>query len=483
MESSLRRRHRLSLFTPVALAAIVLCARANGPGTPLHYVSTNGTAMHPYTNWATAALVIQDAVDACLPGDTVLVSNGLYSVGGRPAPGSSLTNRVCLTNAVTVRSMNGWSNTVIVGAAHTGTPHGDTAARCAFLVGGSLVSGFTLTNGHTRSVDNIDADAGGALCSMGGTVSNCLVSSNAAYRDGGGVLLQDDGFVADCAFVVNTAVWGGGILIDTAGVVSNCSFVGQTAVLGGGVYCFDGGVVAGCVFTNNLADDMGGGAYLEDGGTVDGSRFDGNLAPSGGGVAISSIGAVTASDFTTNGAIWGGGVFCEEGGQVTGGTFTGNGADDGGGGVYLYYGGTVDGARFVGNDAWWGGGVGFEGDGGSVSGAVLTANTASWGGGIYYYLGGSATHCTVTNNGAVPDGYADSGSGGGAGFELGGWIGHSFFGGNTGVYGGAVMCFYDDAELEACELRGNRAAQGGALWVEEGVSAVNCLIADSSASV
>jgi hypothetical protein len=42
----------------------------NGAPAATHYVDLNNPApAPPYTNWGTAARVIQDAVDAALPGD------------------------------------------------------------------------------------------------------------------------------------------------------------------------------------------------------------------------------------------------------------------------------------------------------------------------------------------------------------------------------------------------------------------------------
>src|SRR5437762_10342366 len=75
--------------------------------------SLNPTA--PYTNWATAARTIQDAVDATQVGDRVLVTNGVYSAGGR-ALSDLIVNRLVIDKAITVQSVHGPDVTVIDGA-------------------------------------------------------------------------------------------------------------------------------------------------------------------------------------------------------------------------------------------------------------------------------------------------------------------------------------------------------------------------------
>ena len=66
------------LVTTVLFLVVVSTALAG-----VHYVDVNSTnAMPPYTNWTTAATNIQDAVDAAVVGDEVLVTNGIYASGG-----------------------------------------------------------------------------------------------------------------------------------------------------------------------------------------------------------------------------------------------------------------------------------------------------------------------------------------------------------------------------------------------------------------
>ncbi len=69
----------------------------------------------PGTAWSNAFHTIQGAVNASTNGDTILVANGIYDAGGAVTPSYVLTNRVGLTNPVNVRSVNGPTNTCIVG--------------------------------------------------------------------------------------------------------------------------------------------------------------------------------------------------------------------------------------------------------------------------------------------------------------------------------------------------------------------------------
>ena len=149
-------------------AAGILMATAGSCLATVHYVDVNSAApAPPYTNWVTAAAVIQDAIDVSGAGDEIVVTNGMYATGGRALDGM-MTNRVAVDKALTLRSANGPHFTIIQGYKLPGTNNGDGAIRCVYLANGAILSGFTLTNGATRAVfenaPNRQSSGGGVWC-------------------------------------------------------------------------------------------------------------------------------------------------------------------------------------------------------------------------------------------------------------------------------------------------------------------------------
>jgi len=183
-----------------------------------HYVNESSTnATPPYTDWTTAAVNIQDAINASVAGDTVLVTNGVYAGGGQVITGG-LTNRVALTSAITVQSVNGPWATIIQGA---GATNGSSAVRCAWLTNNATLIGFTLEWGATASTD---LNGGGVWCaSSNAVVDNCVIVSNTAVANGFGVY---QGTLNNCLISSN-----GGVSFNPAvynAVLNSCTVVGNT---------------------------------------------------------------------------------------------------------------------------------------------------------------------------------------------------------------------------------------------------------------
>jgi len=239
----------------------------------IFYVALDSTnPIAPYTNWATASTDIQSAVDlALVPGQSVLVSNGLYQTGGRLAAFST-TNRVAVTRAMRISSVNGPAVTVIQGQrASAGGGLGADAIRCVYLASGAVLDGFTLTTGSTTSFD----DGGGVYCAsataivtncifhanygylgagvFSGTVNNCMLRYNAAYAYGGGGYQTT---FNNCALTNNVANLEGGNA--SYGTLNNCFIIDGSALNNGGGLRYS--TANNCILWHNNSDH-GAGAY------------------------------------------------------------------------------------------------------------------------------------------------------------------------------------------------------------------------------
>lgn len=227
----------------------LFCLKSGAAQAQTYYVNrSNSAPVYPYTNWATAATNIQDAVDAATVGGLVLVTNGIYDTGGKAVYGL-MTNRVAIDKAITLKSVNGPGATWIVGSgAGGGNTNSDGAIRCVYMWTNAVLIGFTLTNGHTRaSGDTTQEQSGGGVwsASTNAWVTNCLLAGNSAKISGGGAF---NGTLNNCVFTGNSATNGGGA---NNGTLNNCTLTGNSASsIGGGAY---GAKLNNCILYYNTA--------------------------------------------------------------------------------------------------------------------------------------------------------------------------------------------------------------------------------------
>ncbi len=118
-----------------------------------HYVALNGAHVSPYTNWVDAATNIQDAINSSQVGETVLVTNGTYT----------LSSQLLVNKSISLYSVNNHTNTILTIVANT-------TNRIMRISDSTnvIINGFTFLNGLVLTSGGI-YDGGGAIL-----VTNCL---------------------------------------------------------------------------------------------------------------------------------------------------------------------------------------------------------------------------------------------------------------------------------------------------------------------
>ena len=282
------------------------------------YVDINSTnPVSPYVSWATAATNIPDAVAQAVSGDTVLVTNGTYTLSAQVT-----------VDSITLESVNGPEVTLVEGPGVTlfqvpsgagttwingftiqnaswgvnasGNPLNAGVSNCVFrsvaffaLVGGSAIDCvFTNNIGNQPAfslkyaenctfVSNSPAlGFSGALymSSPSDIASNCVFIGNSKGGETPGAFAR--GIAIDCTFVGNTGGIGGAIRNATA---INCVFSNNLATIYGGA--MGDGSATNCLFVNNHSDGEGGAIHDS---TAYGCEFVGNTAVTEGGGAYNS---------------------------------------------------------------------------------------------------------------------------------------------------------------------------------------------------
>ncbi len=320
-------------------------------------------------------LTIQEAIDAAVTGDEVIVNLGTYT-----------ENLNYLGKDLWIHSAEGPGTTILDGS--EGSPG---CGSCVVFQSGesaeAILEGFTLTRGTGIAVTErgVRTMAGGGAACLGSspTLRACLFADNSANLGGGVFLNGASPCIVNCEFLHNIAVSLGGAVYGSAD---------PTTLL-----------LDGCLFESNIAG-WGGGAIHQDppDGNIHDCVFRNNCANTGGALSFSSYGEcpeITDCIFQSNQALdsHGGAIRLHEtSATIERSLFFDNFAALDGGGLFAIDGSwpTITNCTFAFNTAWRCGGNIAVLSYSSISVANCIISNALDGGGIYCELASTVFTCT-----------------------------------------------------------------------------------------
>ena len=289
---------------------------------------------------------IQEAVDAAVDGDTVLVKHGTYTGSGDAS--------------IPVVDMKGKAIELVGEPKRAGKVYIDGQNQRPCLVCASGENADTVID-LVECINGL-AEKGGALYCLGSpTITNCAFRDSSGTVSGGGVYIEGGSpSMTDCEVTGNSSPFGGGFyLIDsnatmTGGLIgansasnrggglriyrsspelTNVTIQGNWAVRGGAAHTQEDSVPVfdGCLISDNMADSLGGGLAASynspavyRGCTFTGNEATGNNGGQGSGGAIySDSSPVVVENCLIEGNTadtYGGGIYCWYSSPVVTGT-------------------------------------------------------------------------------------------------------------------------------------------------------------------
>jgi len=241
------------------------------------------------------APTIQAGMDSAQAGDEVLLARGTYTWTSQGASGE---NMLVMKRNVVLRSESGPAVTIL-DAENRGR-----VIQCV-NVDEARIEGLMITRGY--SLQPFMAGNGSGINSTGDSrpsIVNCIVTANRSFIAFGGGINCEDAAIINCEISNNEADSGGGLRM-VRGSMSMCrvrgnAVTGDPGGSGGGVIA-TGAMISDCLFEENSAfgpfGSDGGGALI-DGGMITRCTFVRNFAgsASGTGGAIRCFGSVTISE-------------------------------------------------------------------------------------------------------------------------------------------------------------------------------------------
>lgn len=210
---------------------------------------------------------IQAAINVASDGDTIEVANGTYT-------GEGNFNIDFLGKAITVKSQNGNSNTIIdcQGKGRAFYFHTNETPT-------SVLDGFTIINAITKYggaircgeyVSKGEFQQPGRTSNTGSpTIQHCVIKNNYSDYVGAAIACNSSSpVIQDCIITNNRAKWyGGGISArnESSPTIRRSIISNNTAYWGGAIYCYKTAtdmVINDCVIKNNRAAYDGGGISL-----------------------------------------------------------------------------------------------------------------------------------------------------------------------------------------------------------------------------